>query len=353
MRGMIVALGRLGGREAAAQLIDGRLEELRIASAMDMPPGAEAMFRARMERPAKGLGGSFVALPGGLSGFMKRAQGFRAGQPVIVQVSGHAEAGKALPVTSRLLFKGRYAIVTPGAPGLNVARGIRDAETRARLAEIAARAPGAGGDEPGVIIRSAAAHAPTEDILAELAELIRECSELQAQNEGKPALLRPAPGPHAIALREWTFPRDGALVRGADVFAEHGIDEHVAALLKPVVELPGGASMSIEATRALIAVDVDTGGDMSPASGLKANIAAARELPRQLRLRGLGGQIVVDFAPMPKRERQVLEQTLRSALRAEDEGATMVGWTPLGHFELQRRRDRPPLADLIALSSFA
>lgn len=351
MKGMTVALGRLNGRDAAAQLIDGRLEELRIAPTADMPPGAETIFRARMERPAKGLGGSFVTLPGGRTGFVKRAKGYRPGQALLVQVAGHAEPGKALPVTTRLLFKGRYAIVTPGAPGLNVARGIRDAQERARLADIAARATAQGVGEPGVIIRSAAENAPAEAVLAELTDLLRECAETLAQGEGKPALLRPAPGPHAIALRDWVLPEGGGLVEGAEVFAEHGIEERIAALLQPVVELPGGGSIAIEATRALIAVDIDTGGDMSPAAGLKANVAAARDLPRQLRLRGLGGQIVIDFAPMAKRDRQVLEQTLRAALRADDDGATMVGWTPLGHFELQRRRDRPPLAGLLARSA--
>ena len=62
--------------------------------------------------------------------------------------------------------------------------------------------------------------------------------------------------------------------------------------------------MMIEPTRALVAVDVNTGPDTSPAASLKANIAAARDLPRQLRLRGLGGQVVVDFAPMPKKRPQ-------------------------------------------------
>lgn len=347
MKGSIVALGRWAEREAAAQLIDGRLEELRIAPPADMPPGAETIFRARIERPAKGLGGSFVALPGGRTGFLKRTKGFRAGQAVLVQVAGHAEPGKALPVTSRLLFKGRYAIVTPGAPGINVARGIRDAQERARLAEIGARAAGTCADELGVIIRSAAENAPAEGVLAELAELLQRCSETLAQGDGKPALLRPAPGPHTIARRDWTRSDEVGLVDDAEAFAQHGIDERVAALLEPGVKLQGGALMFIEATRALIAVDVDTGGEMSSAAGLKANIAAARDLPRQLRLRGLGGQIVIDMAPMAKRDRQVLEQTLRAALHSDEDSATLVGWTRLGHLEVQRRRDRPPLADVV------
>ena len=71
--------------------------------------------------------------------------------------------------------------------------------------------------------------------------------------------------------------------------------EAIEALLAPRIALTGGGHMMIEPTRALVAVDVNTGPDTSPAASLKANIAAARDLPRQLRLRGLGGQVVVDF----------------------------------------------------------
>jgi Rne/Rng family ribonuclease len=94
-------------------------------------------------------------------------------------------------------------------------------------------------------------------------------------------------------------------------------------------------------------VDVNTGGDTTPAAGLKANIAAARDLPRQLRLRGLGGQIVVDFAPMPKRDRAVLDQVLRAAFKGESAETSLVGWTTLGLYELVRKRDRLALADVL------
>ena len=104
--------------------------------------------------------------------------------------------------------------------------------------------------------------------------------------------------------------------------------------------------MMIEPTRALVAVDVNTGPDTSPAAGLKANIAAARDLPRQLRLRGLGGQVVVDFAPVPKRDRAVIEQSLRAAFKFESAETSLVGWTTMGLYELVRKRDRLPLREI-------
>jgi Rne/Rng family ribonuclease len=110
------------------------------------------------------------------------------------------------------------------------------------------------------------------------------------------------------------------------------------------VPLAGGAEAFIEPTRALVAIDVNTGGDTSPAAGLKANLALVRELPRQLRCRGLGGQITIDFAPCSRKDRRYLEQQLKAALRADPVETALAGWTPLGHFELQRKRERLPLA---------
>ena len=131
-------------------------------------------------------------------------------------------------------------------------------------------------------------------------------------------------------------------------FEEHGVLEAIDAVLTPRVALPGGGHLMIEPTRALVAVDVNTGADTSPAAALKANIAAARDLPRQLRLRGLGGQVVVDFAPMPKKDRLVLEQQLRAAFKTEAAETSLAGWTPLGLYELVRKRDRVALTALLA-----
>jgi Rne/Rng family ribonuclease len=102
--------------------------------------------------------------------------------------------------------------------------------------------------------------------------------------------------------------------------------------------------MFIEPTRALVAVDVNTGADLSPAAALKTNLAAAAELPRHLRLRGLGGQITIDLAPLARADRPRVERALATALRSDGIDTAIVGWTPLGHLELQRRRIRRPLS---------
>jgi ribonuclease G len=64
-------------------------------------------------------------------------------------------------------------------------------------------------------------------------------------------------------------------------------------------------------------------------------------------VRGLGGQITVDLAPMPKKERRTFEASLRAAFRSDDVDTVLAGWTPLGHFELQRKRARLPLSEVL------
>ncbi len=340
MKGAVSALGSWAGHEAAARVVDGRLEELLLDHG---PSGPGAILRGRMGRPVKGMGGAFVDLPEGRSGFLKQTQGLRPGQGVVVQVAGAAEPGKALPLGVRPLLKGRLVILTPGAPGLNAARGIRDADARAALLATAETALEGAPSDMGAILRSAAETAALEDLAAEIAALRHLAEGLTPK--GPPALLHPAPGPHATAQRDW--PEADLRADGPGAFADHGIAELIDSLLTAVVPLDRGAFMAVEPTRALVAVDVNTGADGTPAAGLKANLAAARDLPRQLRLRGLGGQIVVDFAPMPKRDRGTLEQALRAAFRREDAGTVLAGWTPLGNFELQRRRDRRPLRSFL------
>jgi Rne/Rng family ribonuclease len=133
----------------------------------------------------------------------------------------------------------------------------------------------------------------------------------------------------------------------ADLLDAFGIWDEIDRLRDPRAPLGAQAWIAIEPTTALVAVDINTGGDFSAAAGLAANLAAARELPRQLRLRGFGGQITVDMAPLSRRDRPKVEQALRIAFHADPVETTLAGWTPLGHFEIQRKRDRRPLSEVL------
>lgn len=345
MKGVVIALDQIAGRDAAALIVDGVLTDFAIDPPDGAPPQAGAIFRAVADRQMKGQGGIFLKLPGGGSAFLKQTGGIAPGQRLLVQVTGHAEAGKAVPVTTRLLFKSRFAIVTPDAPGLNISRRIRD-EARREVLEALAISGMAGADEScGVILRSAA-EAEDDAVIADDLRAMRDLAQkVMADLPGAPELLVDAPGAHELAWRDWVDPAPDEVADGKGAFTDLGVLELLDALRHPIVALGGGASMAVEPTRALVAVDVNTGADTSPAAALKANIAAARDLPRQLKLRGLGGQVVVDFAPMPKRDRAILDQSLRAAFRHDGAETTLAGWTLLGNYELQRKRERMPLGD--------
>ncbi|MEJ2029294.1 MAG: ribonuclease E/G [Maritimibacter sp.] len=344
MKGSVIVLDELQGRKAAARLVDGQLDDLLIDPDDDTPrPGA--IFRAICDRPVKGQGGMFLRLPEGGSAFLRQAKGLSPGQPLLVQVTGWAEAGKAVPVTDRVLFKSRYAIITPGAPGINISRRIRDDEDRVWLKEIAHEVMGEAGDL-GLILRSEAAEADEAAVADDIMAMRDLAQAVLADGDGKtPELLVEGADAHMLAWRDW--PKPEQLEEGDGAFATHGVSDLISIIQRPDVAISGGAVAFIEHTRAFVAVDVNTGNDSSPAAGLKANIALARALPRQLRCRGLAGQIVIDFAPMPKKDRRQLEQVLRAAFKADSIETTLAGWTPLGNFELQRKRERRPITELL------
>ncbi len=337
MKGRLIAYDKIDGRDAAALVEDGVLQDLLVDSADGPTPGA--IFRAICDRPLKGQSGMMLRLPQG-SAYLRKGKGLSPGQPILVQVSGRAEDGKAVPVTSRILFKSRYAIVTPGAPGINVSRQIRDDEERVRLLEIAHAVMGDSVD--GLILRSAAKDAHDKDVADDITAMRDLAAAVAGDASGKkPALLVDGPDAHLLGWRDW--PQPDQQEEGPKAFERHGIDEMISTIIAPKCLFSGGGFAFIEQTRALVAVDVNTGGDTSPAAGLKVNIALARDLPRQLRCRGLGGQIVIDFAPMPKKDRRQLEQVLRASFRKDSVETALAGWTPLGNFELQRKRERQPL----------
>lgn len=338
MKGRAIILDHLHGREAAALLVDGRLDDLLVDD--DSAPRPGTIFRGVCDRGLKGQGGMILRLPEGTA-WLRNASGLREGEPLLVQVTGVAEPGKAVPVTDRLLFKSRFAIVTPGAPGLNVSRQVRSEEERARLLAIAEDAMGDG--DLGLILRSQAGGADA-DAIAEDVEAMRDLAlKVAGAAQGGPERLFEGDGPHLLAWREWEAPTVETKPGG---FERLGVLDQIDALRRPDVAL-GEGGMSVEPTRALVAVDVNTGGDTSPAAALKANLAASRQLPRELRLRGLGGQVAVDFANMPKGQRRQVEQSLRDSFRSDPVETSLVGWTAMGLFELSRKRERAPTARLL------
>lgn len=332
MKGTEILLGHVKDRAAAALIVDGTLEDVLVET--DAPtPGT--IYRARATRPVKGQGGMFFDTPDG-SAFLRGAKGIASGETHLVQVSGYGEPGKAIPVTGKVLFKSRFAIVTPDAPGMNLSRAIKDEDMRGYI-RAAAETELAEHSAHGVILRSSCEGAEADEIAEDVDAMLSLANAVLGDQGDKIEKLLDGSGPEEFGWREW--PK--APVHETD------LADMVDEVLQAECGLPGGGSIVIEPTRAFVAVDVNTGRDTSPAAGLKTNLATAKTLPRLLRIKGLGGQIVVDFAPMPKNDRRALDAALNAAFRKDSIETTLVGWTTLGHFELARKRARAPLHEVL------
>ena len=320
-----------------ALVVDGQLEDL-LVDPSDGAPQMEEIHLVRVRRVIPKQGAAHVKLTDG-KGFLRDAPNVKEGDLVIAQVSGMAEPGKGVPMTARHLHRGRYAILTPHAPGVNVARSIKDAEERERLTGIAIPLIGDGG----VILRSAARDVDDGVIAEDIKDLLAVEEAVKA--EGAPGLLAEAPGAEIFAWREWGDPDQ--VIRENGAFDRLGLWDAIDEARGSKARLPAGGWMSIEPTTALVAVDVNTGADMSANAAANANLSVCKDLPRQLRLRGLGGQVTIDFAPMRKNDRKAVESALKKALKDDPIQTTLAGWTPLGHFELLRKRERRPLTEVL------
>lgn len=338
MKGRSIILDHLNGREAAALMIDGQLDDILIASEA---PAPGTIYRAIADRPVKGQGGMFLKTPDGMA-FLRQIKGMAPGDALLVQVTGYAEDGKAIPVTHRVLFKSRYVIVTPDAPGINVSRSIRDEDRREEILAVVHDTVEAVPH--GIILRSSCAEAEDAEIAEDLLAMLSLADQVLGDEGSGAEVLTEGDGPHLLAWRDWVEPAEVVTEGGG--FETHGVMDALEALEGPI-GLGGGAFAYIEPTRALVAVDVNTGTDTSMGAGTKANFALAKALPRALRIRGLGGQIVLDLAPMPKKDRRGFESALKAALRSDSIETTFVGWTPLGHVELQRKRARLTTSELV------
>jgi Rne/Rng family ribonuclease len=226
--------------------------------------------------------------------------------------------------------------------------------------------------EGGVTLRLAAPMASDAELVAELARLRAQWAEIEASARAAtpprrihavddplhrllleriaPDLERIVVGDQALLIRarawlaEWQPPLAERLVTVADPFEATGAAEQLEQALQPSVPLAGGGSLIVEPTAAFTAIDVNGGGRRA----LEANLAAAREIARQLRLRRVGGTAVVDFIDLPARAaRARVLAALRAALGDDPAPVQAFGMSRFGLVEISRKRTGPSLAELL------
>ncbi len=358
--GRLIVIDSTDTRSVAALVVNGRIEDLLVDHPNPAVPVPGAVFRAKVERHLTGLGGFILSLGQGQHGFLKSRVKLEPGHCLAVQVKTIPVHGKAAGVATQIRIRTRYVVLERGRRGIEFSERITEDRTDlARLRDIAASIPDLDLSSTSVLFRASCQDANLATVADELARESCDFNRvLENANQGNPGLRTRAPVASARAVTEWMFPAPDRIIEERGSFDTLGIWDMISRVLVPAVSLPkspgarermgSGASMVIEPTQALIAVDVNTGDIFSRSPGLDANLLAIGELPRQLRLRGLGGQVVVDLAPMAKRHRKRVEETIAGTFSDDPVKTTPVGWTPLGHYELQRNRERFPL-DALAI----
>ena len=304
----------------------------------------------------------------------------REGDAVLVQVARDAFENKGARLTSTISFPGRTLIYSPHRSGVALSRRIVDENERNRLADAL---EGMLDDYEGVIVRTNAEGAALDELSVELdalRQLWRDVS-YQAERCEAPAIVHADLGLVARAIRDYvTSPETTVLIDDAaaladakayaqtvmpglvdrmllhtgagNLFDRHDVEDQVAEVMEPHVALPGGGRITIESTAALTAIDVDSGGrsrDNPEEAAAQTNIEAADEVGRQLRLRGIGGAIVIDFIQMRRRANadRVVE-ALQDVLH-DDPAPTDVGTlSRFGLLEMTRRRAGPPLSEIVS-----
>ena len=304
----------------------------------------------------------------------------RVGRELLVQIAREGFGSKGPRVTCFVSLPGRYVVYMPQVPHLGISRRITDLAERERLRAILAAVAGGHG---GFIVRTAGAGAAAGALEADAARLVHAWREISRRAEAQPApqvvhvdvglmlrLLRDAPreglsrvvvdGPEdrdrAFAYLRDVDPALASLVTHhpgpGPLWEAEGLDVEIERALRPRVWLRSGGTLVIEPTEALVSIDVNTGkyvgrGQLED-TVLRTNLEAADEIARQLRLRDLGGIIVVDFIDMesPDSRRRVLE-AFEQALARDRARTKIVGLSELGLVQLTRKRTRRGIEALL------
>jgi Rne/Rng family ribonuclease len=302
----------------------------------------------------------------------------KPGQEILVQIAKEPIAKKGARITSHIALPGRFLVFMPTVSHIGVSRKIESDEERQRLKRILVSERGEASG--GFIVRTAAEGAPEEDLRADLRFLIHLWDEIKTRSDTSksPALIY-----HDLSLIErilrdqvsanfssiWVDSQDDyerivrflnrfspSLVRRVKLYTkevplfEHfGIQDEISKALRSKVWLKSGGSIVINQTEALVAIDINTGKYVGKSARLedtivKTNLDAVPEIVRQIRLRDLGGIIVIDFIDMDERKNRFkVLAALEEALKADRAPTKVLQFNDFGLVAITRKRVKQSL----------
>ncbi len=308
----------------------------------------------------------------GMEGKPRRIElALKSGDPVLVQVSKDPVGSKGSRLTSQISLPGRYLVYVPNSSMTGISRKLPDTE-RARLKKILkAVVP----DHAGVIVRTAAEGASEAELERDVIRLQKRWEDIEKRSKAAnpPTLLHGEPDLTVRVIRD-VFNEDfsSLVVTGdeawstvkeyvdevapdlserlshwdgqQDLFAAHRVDEQIAKALERKVHLPSGGSLVIDRTEAMTVVDVNTGKFIGAGGNLEEtvtrnNLEAAEEIVRQLRLRDVGGIIVIDFIDMVlESNRDLVLRRMLECLGRDRTKHQVAEVTSLGLVQMTRKR---------------
>lgn len=325
----------------------------------------EQILLGTVDRNAKGISGAFVRLPRKEYGFLPFSAGEKSlpsGSRVLVQVKRPPSQSKKALLSRDIALPGVCIVYLPLSSGLRVSNRC-GAEEKARLRDIGKRISPKDG---GVILRSEALNAPEKQIAAELQALRARWQFILAQSAGKsePCLLWGGESAVGKLLREeagrleYILTNDPATVP-ADCaapirFSEHpfmlwNVERKLETSLRRTVRMKSGADLVIDRCEAMTVIDVNSamaaGGRSIGDTAVKINREAVWEVARLMRLRSMGGMILVDLIDMETDDdREALLREMRAALAEDPVKTTVHDITTLGIMEITRHRTQEPPA---------
>ncbi|MCX6612609.1 MAG: Rne/Rng family ribonuclease [Acidobacteria bacterium] len=302
----------------------------------------------------------------------------KEGQEILVQIAKEPLGQKGARITSHIALPGRYCVYMPTVDHTGVSRKIASDEERLRLKRILqSRKEGIPG---GFIIRTAGEGRTEEEILADIDFLSNLWVDIRKKAESKPApaliyhdleiverVLRDQLGPDFKSIwvdneeiyesilrflerfQPMMVSRVKMYTRQASIFDNFGITQELEKALRPKVWLKSGGYIVINQTEALVAIDINTGKFVGKSNRLedtivKTNIEAIREIVRQVRLRDLGGIIVIDFIDMDERKNRMrVMQALEEAMRADRAPYKILQFNDFGLVAITRKRVKQSL----------
>jgi Rne/Rng family ribonuclease len=307
----------------------------------------------------------------------------KAGQEIIVQIAKEPLGKKGARITSHVALPGRFLVYMPTVNHIGVSRKISSAETRSRLRSIVGEYkstfPG------GFIVRTAAGNVSDADLRMDIEFLGKTWHEICARSENKkaPALIHRDLNLVERILRDYVssdytsiwidneeefskvvefvsrfqpdlVSRVKLYTKEAPIFEEFGIQQELDKAMRPKVWLKSGGYIVINHTEALVAIDVNTGKFVGRGSTrledtiVKTNLEAVKEIVRQIRLRDLGGIIIVDFIDMEeRRNRDKVMHAIDDELRADKAPSKVLSFNEFGLVAITRKRTKQALEKVL------